>query len=123
MGLSGDTVERSVVFRRPWLDQLLACPYCLGFWVSAAVYLAWGGWSYGRRGMGEPAEEAMRRRLTAVEVAVKHQDNREHYAYQFHWIDLAVTPSSPANALAIRRSSDPSVPTRASAVGSDRTTH
>jgi cobaltochelatase CobN len=44
----------------------------------AAVYLAWGGWSYGKAGMGVPAEEAMRRRLGGVEVAVKHQDNREH---------------------------------------------
>ncbi len=44
----------------------------------AAVYLAWGGWSYGKAGMGLPAEDAMRRRLGAVEVAVKHQDNREH---------------------------------------------
>ncbi|MCA1691559.1 MAG: cobaltochelatase subunit CobN, partial [Actinobacteria bacterium] len=44
----------------------------------AAVYLAWGGWSYGRSGMGLPAEAAMRRRLSGVEVAVKHQDNREH---------------------------------------------
>ncbi|MCU1462189.1 MAG: hydrogenobyrinic acid a,c-diamide cobaltochelatase, partial [Acidimicrobiales bacterium] len=44
----------------------------------AAVYLAWGGYSYGRAGMGRPAAEAMRRRLTAVDVAVKNQDNREH---------------------------------------------
>jgi cobaltochelatase CobN len=44
----------------------------------AAVYLAWGGYSYGRAGMGVPAGEAMRRRLATVEVAVKNQDNREH---------------------------------------------
>jgi cobaltochelatase CobN len=44
----------------------------------AAVYLAWGGWSYGRHAMGEPAEEALQRRLATVEVAVKNQDNREH---------------------------------------------
>jgi cobaltochelatase CobN len=44
----------------------------------AAVYLAWGGWSYGDEGMGLPAADAMRRRLGGVEVAVKHQDNREH---------------------------------------------
>ncbi|HEX8769228.1 MAG TPA: cobaltochelatase subunit CobN, partial [Acidimicrobiales bacterium] len=44
----------------------------------AAVYLAWGGWSYGRAQMGAPAEEAMRRRFAAIEVAVKNQDNREH---------------------------------------------
>jgi cobaltochelatase CobN len=44
----------------------------------AAVYLAWGGWSYGRGGMGVPAPDAMRRRLASVEVAVKNQDNREH---------------------------------------------
>jgi cobaltochelatase CobN len=28
--------------------------------------------------MGVPAEDAMRRRLSAIEVAVKNQDNREH---------------------------------------------
>jgi cobaltochelatase CobN len=44
----------------------------------AAVYLAWGGYSYGRGGMGVPAVDAMRRRLATVEVAVKNQDNREH---------------------------------------------
>ncbi len=44
----------------------------------AAVYLAWGGWSYGRSGYGAPAPEALRRRLGALEVAVKNQDNREH---------------------------------------------
>ncbi len=44
----------------------------------AAVYLAWGGYSYGRAGMGVPAADAMRRRFTAIEVAVKNQDNREH---------------------------------------------
>jgi len=44
----------------------------------AEVYLAWGGWSYGRAGMGLPAAEAMKRRLAGVQVAVKNQDNREH---------------------------------------------
>jgi cobaltochelatase CobN len=44
----------------------------------AAVYMAWGGYSYGRAGMGVPAADAMRRRFTAIEVAVKNQDNREH---------------------------------------------
>ncbi|MDQ3898666.1 MAG: cobaltochelatase subunit CobN, partial [Actinomycetota bacterium] len=44
----------------------------------AAVYMAWGGFAYGRAGMGVPAEDAMRRRFSAIEVAVKNQDNREH---------------------------------------------
>src|SRR5207244_4302826 len=44
----------------------------------AAVYEAWGGYSYGRAGMGVPAAGAMRRRFAAIEVAVKNQDNREH---------------------------------------------
>jgi cobaltochelatase CobN len=44
----------------------------------AAVYLAWGGYAYGRSGMGVPAGDAMRRRFAAIEVAVKNQDNREH---------------------------------------------
>jgi cobaltochelatase CobN len=44
----------------------------------AAVYLAWGGYSYGRAGMGVPAADAMRRRFASIDVAVKNQDNREH---------------------------------------------
>ncbi len=44
----------------------------------AEVYLTWGGYSYGRSGMGVPAADAMRRRFAAIEVAVKNQDNREH---------------------------------------------
>ena len=44
----------------------------------AAVYLAWGGWAYGRGRTGEAAPDAMRRRFAAIDVAVKNQDNREH---------------------------------------------
>ncbi len=44
----------------------------------AAVYLAWGGYAYGRRGFGVNAGDAMRRRFAAINVAVKNQDNREH---------------------------------------------
>jgi cobaltochelatase CobN len=44
----------------------------------AAVYQVWGGYSYGRAGMGVPAAEAMARRFAAIDVAVKNQDNREH---------------------------------------------
>jgi cobaltochelatase CobN len=44
----------------------------------AAVYLAWGGYSYGRSGQGVPAGDAMRRRFAAIDIAVKNQDNREH---------------------------------------------
>jgi cobaltochelatase CobN len=43
-----------------------------------AVYEAWSGWSYGRGNPGCAAPDAMRRRLSAVQVAVKNQDNREH---------------------------------------------
>jgi cobaltochelatase CobN len=44
----------------------------------AAVYMAWGGWAYGRGRAGEAAPDAMRRRFAAIDVAVKNQDNREH---------------------------------------------
>ena len=44
----------------------------------AAVYIAWSGFSYGRKGFGVPAEDAMRRRFAAIDIAVKNQDNREH---------------------------------------------
>ena len=42
------------------------------------MYVAWSGYSYGRRGYGVADEAAMRRRFAAIEVAVKNQDNREH---------------------------------------------
>jgi cobaltochelatase CobN len=44
----------------------------------ATVYLAWSGYAYGRRGYGVPAPEAMQRRFSLIDVAVKNQDNREH---------------------------------------------
>ena len=44
----------------------------------AEVYLAWGGYAYGRAGMGVPAPDAMKRRFAGIQVAVKNQDNREH---------------------------------------------
>ncbi len=44
----------------------------------AAVYEAWSGWSYGRGNPGSPAAEAMRRRFSTIQVALKNQDNREH---------------------------------------------
>ena len=44
----------------------------------AAVYAAWGGWSYGSRGWGRHDEAAMERRFAAIDIAVKNQDNREH---------------------------------------------
>jgi cobaltochelatase CobN len=44
----------------------------------AAVYLAWGGYAYGRQRFGVAAGDAMRRRFAAINVAVKNQDNREH---------------------------------------------
>ena len=45
----------------------------------AAVYEAWSGFSYGRGAPGgEPALDAMRRRFSVIDVAVKNQDNREH---------------------------------------------
>ena len=48
----------------------------------AAVYVAWGGWAYGRLpggGVGGmEAPDAMARRFSRIEVAAKNQDNREH---------------------------------------------
>ncbi len=44
----------------------------------AEVYLAWSGFAYGRGRHGAPDPDGMRRRFSAIEVAVKNQDNREH---------------------------------------------
>ena len=53
-----------------------------GDWVTAddlaAVYRAWGGWSYRRGCFGAADSDAMARRFAAIDVAVKNQDNREH---------------------------------------------
>jgi cobaltochelatase CobN len=44
----------------------------------AEVYLAWSGFAYGRDRHGEADPDGLRRRFSAIEVAVKNQDNREH---------------------------------------------
>ncbi|MDP9387157.1 MAG: cobaltochelatase subunit CobN [Actinomycetota bacterium] len=44
----------------------------------AAVYEAWSGWAYGGDAVGRADPEAMRRRFSLIDVAVKNQDNREH---------------------------------------------
>ena len=44
----------------------------------AEVYLAWSGFAYGRDRHGVADPDGMRRRFSAIEVAVKNQDNREH---------------------------------------------
>jgi hypothetical protein len=31
---------------REWLDKLLACPWCLGFYVAVAVWACWSVWPH-----------------------------------------------------------------------------
>lgn len=56
----------------------------------ADVYVAWGGYAYGKEVPGVAAFGAFRRRLSGVNVAVQNQDNREHDIFdsddyfQFH---------------------------------------
>ncbi|WP_300967160.1 cobaltochelatase subunit CobN [Meiothermus sp.] len=44
----------------------------------AEVYLAWGGYAYGRGVDGLEAKEVFAQRLRQVELALHNQDNREH---------------------------------------------
>jgi len=44
----------------------------------ADAYLAWGGWAYGAGREGVAGRADFERRLSAVEVVVQNQDNREH---------------------------------------------
>ncbi|KJV25719.1 cobalt chelatase [Aquitalea magnusonii] len=44
----------------------------------ATAYLNWGGYAYGRQVQGADARDALRHRLSGVEVALHNQDNREH---------------------------------------------
>ncbi|MCY4577783.1 MAG: cobaltochelatase subunit CobN, partial [Chloroflexi bacterium] len=65
-----------------------------GSWQSdedlANVYTAWGSYAYGRRQHGVSAVREFRRRFSAIDVATKNQDNREHDIFdsddymQFH---------------------------------------
>jgi cobaltochelatase CobN len=56
----------------------------------ANVFLAWGGYAYGRRAAGVEAQDIFRRRLRTVQIALHNQDNREHDIFdsddyfQFH---------------------------------------
>lgn len=44
MGLAPMEGGSVVVYRRPTVAKFLGCPWCVGFWLSLAVYLAWRGW-------------------------------------------------------------------------------
>lgn len=41
MGITAGEVEEEWRYRRPLLARMIQCPYCLGFWVSLAVYVWW----------------------------------------------------------------------------------
>lgn len=41
LGLTSEHTENVWVFKRPLLEHFLGCPFCQGFWVSCAVYVAW----------------------------------------------------------------------------------
>jgi cobalamin biosynthesis Mg chelatase CobN len=65
-----------------------------GRWESdadlAAAYCEWGGYAYGRESAGVPATARFNERLSALQLVVQGQDNREHDLldsddyYQFH---------------------------------------
>ncbi|WP_442590517.1 cobaltochelatase subunit CobN [Pedobacter sp. AW31-3R] len=56
----------------------------------ASAYINWGGYAYSRSTNGTDAREEFKKRLSAVEVALHNQDNREHDIFdsddylQFH---------------------------------------
>lgn len=56
----------------------------------AAAYINWGGYAYGKGVNGADARAEFKKRLSAVEVALHNQDNREHDIFdsddylQFH---------------------------------------
>lgn len=33
--------EDDWTYKRPMLEHFLTCPFCVGFWISLAVYVAW----------------------------------------------------------------------------------
>lgn len=41
MQITNEIPEMTIAYRRPLVAALFACPFCLGFWISAATYIAW----------------------------------------------------------------------------------
>ncbi len=41
MGVAGEQIIVEHRYRRPTLQKLLECPFCAGWWISAATYVAW----------------------------------------------------------------------------------
>lgn len=41
MGVTNEPVTVTVAYRRPTLEHFLTCPFCVGAWISIAVYTAW----------------------------------------------------------------------------------
>jgi hypothetical protein len=41
LGVTNEQVQTTVAHRRQWIADLISCPFCLGLWLSAAVYVAW----------------------------------------------------------------------------------
>lgn len=41
LGQTADQPEIEIRHKRPALAHFIACPFCLGFWLNLAVYLAW----------------------------------------------------------------------------------
>lgn len=41
MGLTSETTTWVTTYRRPLLAHFIHCAFCLGFWCSVVVYVAW----------------------------------------------------------------------------------
>ena len=41
IGVTNEPVETVYRYRRPLLDKLITCPFCLGLWLSPLFYAAW----------------------------------------------------------------------------------
>lgn len=44
LGLTGETPDYQYVYRWPLLAELVGCAFCLGAWISLAIYLLWLKW-------------------------------------------------------------------------------
>lgn len=69
----GDPVEAGVFWR--WAYALFSCPFCVGFWISLALYAMWTQWGWARPGIAAVAVAGVAAQLAGFDRATSVVDD------------------------------------------------